>query len=251
METLRRDSPLFALALRISCRYGSREPIGNIANPEDTVKHFTMLFLTLFFAPLAEARESHEYDLMTWETVATLSVQNNRQHEIDARGFSGQFVRLTASSDCGSLGVGISAEARPFTPRMVYDRNASVWTPATQRMHWYIAQERDVDFQQIWIGPGRIDSRSCDVTVEVAKGDSLDPVDPTTPTVFAEGAASSRISEQVVMELAWNRTVARAQALCRTLDVARVPGRNSCTAYARGSHWSAQCNAWFYCLPGL
>lgn len=213
------------------------------------MKNFFLLAVAFLTASGADARNSDDYDVMDWQELGTFSIREGQLLEIDAGGLEGQFVRVKSPDSCGRVGLGVQAEGTPITPRMIYDRNAWVRTPAMQRLHWYVGQERDIAFAQIWLSPSEVETGTCDVTVEIAKGAPTTPIDPTTPTVLAEGSAQSDISEEVVVDLAWNRTIARAQTLCRTLNVAKVPGRGTCTAQARGNHWSAQCQAWFYCLP--
>lgn len=121
-------------------------------------------------ATSAHARTSDDYDVMTWKTLKTVSFLHPQQVEINARDIEGQFVRVKAPASCGYLALAISAEGNPVTPRMIYDEDAKVVTPEMRRLHWFVGQERIINFSKIWLTVSEIEYGRCTITVETSEG---------------------------------------------------------------------------------
>ncbi len=195
------------------------------------------------------AAGSDAYDVMSWKRIADVQVQNGNEVQISGiSDFEGQFIRIVAPASCGFVSLGLTAEGSPVTPRLVYDNGATVVTPAMRRWHWYVAQRQNIKFSQLWLRANEIENGTCVFGVEVSKANVVNPIPPGTVSVRVSALAHTTISAKIAKEIAENKTVAKAQAECQSLNVARVPETARCVGNFASNRWNARCQASFYCF---
>ncbi|MCX6119844.1 MAG: hypothetical protein NT027_20105 [Proteobacteria bacterium] len=212
----------------------------------------TILFFGLHsFESISEAKPSQFYDQLSWTQIQSVELANGNTVNVNAHNKIGRYLRIKLPAQCGFLSLGVTAEGTPFSPNMTYDNQAQVTNPNERRYHWYVSQNQDVKFVQLWVTISNLEIASCPATIELASNPegSASEIDPSTPRKTVRSVAKSKYSKEITSEIAINKAIGKAQELCQSLNVIKVPNQLRCESRFNQSTWTSNCVSQFYCLP--
>ncbi len=198
-----------------------------------------VVLVTTLSSPFAHALN---YKALPWKELGTAKLVKTKLATFEVKNEKGKFLRMEFSQKCGYLGYGVEAEALPFNPAMVFERNQVDHTPFSTIHYFFVKEERTFEFKKIYF---TYPTTNCDMKISIA--DTKDVVCGKGPKVFAEGHAYSDVAAHIAQNLAWDRTLQNAQGQCQSPWVCKLPGESKCSWAAAGHHFNAQCNGWFVC----
>lgn len=201
--------------------------------------------LALSIAMILTALSAHatDYKQLPWKEFGTAQLMNGSTTTYVLGGAArGMYLRFFVPEACGRTSFSVAAVGKPFDPRIVYADN--YYTPLGRTMYFYVGEEKDIDFDTIWLQNAKVEKGSCSVTLSFAPAPAACG---KGPEVFAGGVAYSNVGAHIAKDLAWKYAVQYARAECGGMNVCKVPGKSRCSGSAHGNHWQFRCEGYFVC----